>query len=155
MDDINSPEGTERPPSERLGFLLYRSGLAIARGYERALGPTKIMPTESGVLMTLAYQGPNHVRGMARFLGVGRQTVVNVTRRLEMAGLVARSASARDSRVAQFTITSLGRQKLLEIEDLAERFDARLRAIVGEENEALIVRTLHDLLEATFLAYEN
>lgn len=155
MDDKNRMNTIMRPPSERLGFVLYRSGLAIARGYERALEPVNMMPTESGVLMTLAYQGPNHVRGMARLLGVGRQTIVNVTKRLEKVGLVTRSASTDDSRIAQFSITVDGRKKLLEIEDIAERFDIRLRAITGKENEALIVEALQRLLGAAFLDYES
>jgi DNA-binding MarR family transcriptional regulator len=155
MDDKINPEPTQRPPSERLGFVLYRSGLAIARGFERALEPAGIVPTESGVLMTLAYQGPNHVRGLARLLGVGRQTIVNVTKRLDSMGLIARFASPADARITQFSITSDGQQKLVEIEDIAERFDARLRAITGEENETLIVDALHELLGASFLEYQN
>lgn len=155
MDNQSNPDANLRPPSARLGFLLYRSGLAIARGFERALAPLNMMPVESGLLMTLAYDGPNHVRGLARLLGVGRQTVVNATRRLETAGLVRRMPSPLDSRLVQFSITSKGRRLLIDVENIAEGFDAQLRTITGEENEALIAGALQELLATSFLAYES
>jgi DNA-binding MarR family transcriptional regulator len=157
MDDNSS----ERPPlpgggnDQRLGFLIYRAGLAVSRGYERALKPLGVMPVEAGVLTALRHGGPNHVRGLARALGVGRQTIVNVTRALEERTWIGRSASEEDARLAVFTIAPAGRQKLNAIEKLASAFDAKLREVVGLEQEAGLIQQLQQIVEAQFLAHED
>jgi DNA-binding MarR family transcriptional regulator len=148
---------TRKPtePTARLGFLLYRSGLAIARGYERALKPIDASPTDAGVLSALAYSGPNHTRGLARMLGLGRQTIVNVTKRLEDSGLIARNASDRDGRLAVFAISKKGSTRLAEIEVIASGFDGQLSAIVGAANEQGLVETLQRILAAPMLTHEE
>jgi DNA-binding MarR family transcriptional regulator len=157
MDDNSS----ERPllpgggNDQRLGFLIYRAGLAVSRGYERALKPLGVMPVEAGVLTALRHGGPNHVRGLARALGVGRQTIVNVTRALEERTWIERSASEEDARLAVFTIAPAGRQKLNAIEKLASAFDAKLREVVGLEQEAGLIQQLQQIVEAQFLAHED
>jgi DNA-binding MarR family transcriptional regulator len=143
------------PPKERLGFMLYRTGLAVARGYERALKPIGASPADAGVLSALAYNGPNHTRGLARLLGLGRQTIVNVTKRLEDGKLLKRMVSERDSRLALFEITALGRKRLSEIEIIASRLDGQLRDIVGARNERDLTTKLQLVLAAPFLAHEE
>ena len=142
-------------PTERLGFVVYRSGLAVARGYERALSPIGATPTDAGVLSTLASSGENHTRGLARLLGLGRQTVVNVTRRLEESGLIRRAADARDGRLALFAITEAGRRRLAEIETVASAFDQMLRDVVGAQDEAGVVVALRRILADPRLAHED
>jgi DNA-binding MarR family transcriptional regulator len=142
-------------PQARLGFLLYRAGLAVARGYERALAPVGASPAEAGVLSTLSYDGPNHIRGLARLLGLGRQTIVNVTRRLEADGRVVRQADATDARLALFAITSAGRDRLATIEAIAMAFDAQLRATVGADSEAMLVDRLQFILADPSLSHDD
>lgn len=149
MDD------NKEAPRDRLGFMLYRSGLAVSRGYERALAPLGASPGEAGVLSALAYGGPNHVRGLGRELGLGRQTIVNLTKRMEEQGLVARFSSAEDARRAVFAITPAGRGMLAEVEVVAQAFDAQLRQIVGEDAEANLTEALQRIVAAPFLAYED
>jgi DNA-binding MarR family transcriptional regulator len=142
-------------PRERLGFMIYRSGLAVSRGFERALKPIETTPSEAGVLSALAYSGPNHVRGLARLLGLGRQTIVNVARRLEEQRLVERSASKEDARLSVFGITMAGRRKLSAVEKIATAFDEQLRTIVGSQREADLTQVLQRIVDAPFLAYED
>lgn len=142
-------------PDARLGFMLYRCGLAVARGFDRALKPIETTPSEAGVLSALAYSGPNHVRGLARMLGLGRQTMVNVTRRLDEAQFVVRVPSQQDARLSLFEITPTGRRKLGQIETIASAFDAELRAIVGAGREAELTPLLQRIVDAPFLAYED
>jgi hypothetical protein len=72
MDDNSS----ERPPlpgggnDQRLGFLIYRAGLAVSRGYERALKPLGVMPVEAGVL-TAAWR-PQSRAGLGQSAGCGQ-----------------------------------------------------------------------------------
>jgi DNA-binding MarR family transcriptional regulator len=142
-------------PNQRLGFLMYRAGLAISRGYERALKPIDIAPLEAGVLSSLGYGGPNHVRGLARLLGVGRQTIVNVTRSLEGKKWIVRKTSREDARLVMFAIAAAGSRKLDALETIAQSFDEELRLIVGANNESQLVAQLLRVVEAPTLAYED
>jgi DNA-binding MarR family transcriptional regulator len=127
----------------------------VARGYERALKPIGVMPVEAGLLTSLHHGGPNHVRGLARQLGVGRQTIVNVTRALQQRGWIERKTSSDDGRLALFSITSAGKTRLSEVEMLATAFDGQLREVVGQEREAILVQHLQRILAASFLAHED
>jgi DNA-binding MarR family transcriptional regulator len=155
MTSSSSRSRKPTEPTARLGFLLYRSGLAIARGYERALKPIDASPTDAGVLSALAYSGPNHTRGLARMLRLGRQTIVNVTKRLEDSGLIERNASDHDGRLSMFAISKKGSTRLTEIEVIASGFDGQLRVIVGAVNEQRLVDSLQRVLAAPFLTHEE
>jgi DNA-binding MarR family transcriptional regulator len=158
MDDneMTSPSNlTEAAPNQRLGFMLYRTGLAVSRGYERALKPIETSPVEAGVLSALSYSGPNHVRGLARMLGVGRQTIVNVTKTLEARKWIVRKASGEDARLALFSVAPAGRRRLESIEAIAQAFDHELRMIVGAGNEARLTQQLQQIVDSPLLAYED
>jgi DNA-binding MarR family transcriptional regulator len=142
-------------PRDRLGFLVYRAGLAIGRGYERALEPIDVAPTEAGLLMALAYSGPNHVRGLARLLGIGRQTVTNVARMLERREWISRVTSDSDARLTLFHIAPLGQRQLIRIEELSTAFDVWLREVVGAAHEALLIERLKAIVDAPLLAHEE
>ncbi len=135
--------------------MIYRAGLAIARGYERVLKPINVIPVESGVLGSLLYIGPNHVRGLARQLGVGRQTIVNVTRSLEDKGWVKRSLSPDDARLVIYSISPSGRKKMQDIEALSRDFDAKLRETVGPTNEQILIHHLRAVVSSPFLGHED
>jgi DNA-binding MarR family transcriptional regulator len=154
---LTMPTSTENAPTEpqqRLGFLLYRAGLAVSRGYERALKPIDVAPVEAGVLSALCYSGPNHVRGLARLLGVGRQTIVNTTKSLELRSFIVRKISGEDARLATFTIASAGKRKLKQVEIIAQTFDQELRLIVGANYEPVLIQKLAGIVDSPLLAYE-
>lgn len=142
-------------PKQRLGFLLYRAGLAVARGYERALKPIGVAPVEAGVLSALCYSGPNHVRRLARLLGVGRQTIVNTSKSLEAQRFILRAVSEEDARLVSFSITAAGKRRLKQIEIIAQAFDEKLRAIVQEDNELVLIEHLARIVDSPLLAYET
>jgi DNA-binding MarR family transcriptional regulator len=146
---------TLKGPEARLGFVLYRAGLAVSRGYERALAPINASPADAGVLSTLAYDGPNHTRALGRLLGLGRQTIVNVTKRLEEAGLISRSAALQDRRLTLFEITVTGKKRLEGIERIASAFDQQLKEILGSDKEAELLQMLRPLLSTPAFAHED
>lgn len=148
MDDLASP------PQSRLGFLLYRAGLAVARGYERALAPIGASPVETGILSALAYDGPAHLRALARQLGLGRQTVVNATRALGARGWIATAADAQDGRLSILSVTPSGREHLARCEEVIAAFDAMLRGLVGEAAEQAMLEPLRRILDAPQLAHD-
>jgi DNA-binding MarR family transcriptional regulator len=148
-------DGTALQHQQRLGFLVYRAGLAVSRGYERALKPIGVMPVEAGVLGSLGYGGPNHVRGLARQLGVGRQTIVNVTRVLEQRGWISRAPSEQDARLVIFSIDQDGRAILVSVEQIAQTFDGKLDDIVGTTQDIMLIDQLQRIVDAPFLAHED
>ncbi len=153
MDDQKLDAPAE--PGARLGFLLYRAGLAVSRGYERALAPLDTSPVEVGVLSALSYSGPQHVRGLARLLGIGRQSAVNVTKALLARQEIERRSSEEDTRLVVYVVTALGRSRLDRCEGVVAQFDARLRSTVGELEERELVRQLGRIVNAPFLAHEE
>lgn len=157
MDDYQT--GTASPPAssphQRLGFVVYRAGLAVSRGYERALRPLDVSATEAGLLSSLQYNGPGHVRALARLLGIGRQTIVNVTRSLELKGWITRAPAPHDARLSVFHIAPPGSAKLREIEVIAREFDRALRAVISSDGEDGLIAELARIVEAPFLAYED
>jgi DNA-binding MarR family transcriptional regulator len=158
MDDIvvsDSRADLPAPHDQRLGFMIYRAGLAISRGYERVLKPINVVPVEAGVLGSLCYQGPNHVRGLARQLGVGRQTIVNVTKSLEAKTWINRSVSPEDGRLVVFSIRQPGQDKMREIEAISAEFDARLRNIVGRSDEKALIGHMTAIVGSAYLGYED
>jgi DNA-binding MarR family transcriptional regulator len=154
MDKEQSSDASASP-EHRLGFLVYRAGLAVSRGYERALAPLQATPTEAGLLSALAYNGPNHVRGAARFLGLGRQTVVNVTKELQACGFIERMAAPADSRLVLYAVTEAGRERLRQIEVVARAFDERLAATVGGASQADLMAMLSRIVASDFLQHED
>lgn len=119
------------PSTQRLGFLLYRVGLMVSRVYEARMRPLGFAPAEVGLLTYLASEGADHVRAIARSLGVSPQTVVNLTRSLEKRGLVSREASSSDQRAITVRLTQPGRRALARADALAKELDAELAETVG------------------------
>lgn len=155
MQDHTPLTAANKDHGQRLGFLVYRAGLAVSRGYERALKPIGIMPVEAGVLGSLGYSGPNHVRGLARQLGVGRQTIVNVTRSLELRQWITRMLSEQDARLVVFRIEPQGQTLLAAVEKIAKAFDSKLGEIVGPPQDILLIAQLQQIVDAPFLAHED
>jgi DNA-binding MarR family transcriptional regulator len=145
---------SQRPHEARLGFMVYRAGLAVSRGYERALAPVGITPADVGVLTSLRHGGANHVRGLARQLGLGRQTVVNVTKLLEQNLWIARRKDESDARLTLFQISPTGIQKLDDIEQTVADFDRLLAGIIDQLHEATLLDALSKIIQAPQFAYE-
>jgi DNA-binding MarR family transcriptional regulator len=150
MDEISPPA-----PEARVGFLIYRAGLAVARGYERALAPLGMTPAEAGVLSALAYSGPAHVRELARRLGIGRQSAVNVTKALLAQGQIARIDGGADARLVVYGITPKGQERLAASEGTIGAFDRAVSEILGPDIVPTVSASLHRLVTAETLAHDD
>ncbi len=135
-------------PQDRVGFLIYRAGLHVARAYEERMRPAGFAPVEVGVLTLLASRGALHVRAVGRALGVSRQTAVNVTRDLERRGLVTRETPPEDRRALVVAIAPAGRDALARAEAIAQGYDAELAAAIGAELAADVAAGLRRVLAA-------
>ena len=79
--------------SQRIGFLLYRIGRAIATEYRREMEAFGFRPEVAGMLHALHDRGSTHTRELSRTIGVNRQTIVNEANVLAERGLITRSTS--------------------------------------------------------------
>jgi DNA-binding MarR family transcriptional regulator len=68
--------------------------------------------TESGVLATLADNGPQRISSLADIEGLAQPTVTLLVRRLEDRGWVERQRFAKDGRVVLVSLTQPGRDAL-------------------------------------------
>ncbi len=120
-------------PEERIGFLLYRAGLAVAQAYEARMRPSGFTPAEVGVLTHLASHGAGHIREVGRSLGVSPQTVINLARGLAAKGMVLRTGSPADRRTVILNITDNGRAALLRADEIARRFDDAIENVLEKD----------------------
>ncbi len=120
-------------PEQRIGFLLYRAGLAVAQAYEARMRPSGFTPGEVGVLTHLASHGAGHIREIGRALGVSPQTVINLARGLEAKEMVLRTGSSADRRTVILNITATGRAALLRADEIARRFDKAIENLLGKD----------------------
>jgi DNA-binding MarR family transcriptional regulator len=74
-------------------------------------GSTGLTLPQVALLRALVESGPLRVTALAERQGVRVPTATVAVRRLEKAGLVARSGDPRDLRVVLVTVTDLGRQR--------------------------------------------
>lgn len=140
------PRTRFRPPSERIGFLLYRAGLAVGREYERTISGLGFSPTEVGLMTHVAAHGPDHVRSIARVLGVSAQTVLNQARGLEQSGLLVRTEAPSDRRLVVLELTDEGRRALSNIDVAANTFDVAIAGLLGETDVSGMAAALRRLL---------
>ncbi len=143
-----SASQTIAPPGQRIGFLIYRAGVLVARAYEARMRPLGFAPAEIGLMTYLASHGTDHVRAVARSIGVSPQTVVNLTRGLEQRGFVARAPSPSDQRTVLLTLTVEGRAALEEADTAAQAFDAEVAAVLGPVGAQAVGDGLRTLLSA-------
>jgi DNA-binding MarR family transcriptional regulator len=153
--DAIYPEAMTPAPEHRLGFLLYRVGLAIQRAYEAGTAERGLKPSEAGILSSLAADGAQHVRGLGRRLGMGRQTVVNVSEALAARGLIDKRPDPDDARAVVLTITPAGQAALAASLAATDAFEAALAAPLGPERAAALQRDLSVLLASRLLALKE
>jgi DNA-binding MarR family transcriptional regulator len=106
---------TEAPPAaltERLGFLLKHTQLALGSILEPALAPLGLDGREFAILAVLASEGPRSQQRLGERMRVDRTTMVALVDELERKGLVERRRDAADRRAYAIQITAKGNRTL-------------------------------------------
>lgn len=109
----------------QLSFLVQNALAEIAGEYDLSLIQTRML----GVLRD---REPT-MNELGRHLGLDKSSITGLVARAQRRGLVARSVSAIDRRVAQVSITDAGRDLAKEV---AERFAVRIRDLVADLADA-------------------
>jgi DNA-binding MarR family transcriptional regulator len=135
----------EIPDREYLGHLLWEVGARVSLMSEAALARTDCTPRSAGMLEAIRSDPGTSIADISRRLPVSPQAVSQVVTRLEKAGFIERSGSARGRGVRLF-ITAAGEAALAEAIEHKEAFDRELAGALGEERHAELVRLLREAL---------
>ena len=88
---------------------LYAASRAVIKAYGPLLEQTGLTYPQYLVMMALWEQGPLAVKGLSHLLSLDSGTLSPLLKRLEVAGLVARTRSKVDERGVTIALTDLGR----------------------------------------------
>lgn len=135
----------EIPDRKHLGHLLWEVGARVSLMSEAALSRTPLTPRSAGMLEVVRSDPGTSIAGISRRLPVSPQAVSQVVVRLEKAGFLERSGSARGRGVRLF-VTAAGEAALAEAEERKDAFDRELAAALGAERHAELVRLLAEAL---------
>lgn len=133
---------------DQLCFALYAASRAFTRAYQPLLGPLGLTYPQYLVLLVLWDEDGPSVRELGDRLGLDSGTLTPLLKRMEEAGLVARTRDPEDERVVRVTLTRAGRA--LEARARGIPFDLACRAGLGTDEKGLaqigkLRDTLHDL----------
>lgn len=95
-----------------LGFHLRMASAAMARDFLGALAATGLTQAQCAVLELVAANPGASQIDMAAILGMDRATMMAVVDRLDGRGLLVRTASQRDRRRQELTLSAAGRSLL-------------------------------------------
>ena len=135
-----------QPPSQRLGFLLYRVGSQVATAYAEMIRPLGFSPVEIGLMTYLATSGESHIRSIARVLGVSPQTLVNASVKLEKRRLIRREKPMTKGLPITLSMTDKGSETFLHIDATVREFDEGLESLLGGALTTRMVAGLRRLL---------
>ncbi len=123
--------------------LLIRSLALRHRGCAgTALARIGLFPGQETVLIVLDRFGPMTQRQLVDHLGIEPPTLSAVARKLELAGLVARTPSPCDARATIVDLTGKGRDLLPEIRRIGRNLAERTLAGMDDETVELLMTAI-------------
>ena len=140
--DANNPE---QPPHRNLGYLLPRVAHSLLRDFDSMLAAYGIRSSHLGVLSTIRSFGPLSQRSIARYLGLERQTLVNVTDELEQRGFLERRPHATDRRQYLLHLTQEGEAFHTQVDAAASRHQQHVFGTLSYEEQHLLSLVLRKL----------
>ncbi|MEU0005313.1 MarR family transcriptional regulator [Streptomyces sp. NPDC006314] len=122
------------PPDQRLFFLLQRTAHQLRTAADRrCLAAAGVTTAQLGALYAVRDR-PGITQGeLARTLGLRESAVTALVRRLATAGLLARNPHPREHRAVALELTEAGDGALTAARPEVDRFNAELRAQLGDD----------------------
>src|SRR6476620_10254935 len=117
---------------ERLGRQLWLTWKLAHDRLELQLNRAGGSVSQWVVLKVVAHEPGLAHRHLAERMGLSRPTLTHHLDRMEADGLITRTRDTADRRVVRVHLTPEGKQRLVELETVVERFDAGLRALLPE-----------------------
>lgn len=125
-----------------IGYHLRLAQISVFRDFADATRGLDISPGWVGLLVLIKDNPELTQSRLAEAIGIDRSTLVNSLDRLQARGLVLRSASPSDRRANVLHLTAAGSQVLAEVLPKIATHEARLKAHVGAEDAAHLLRIL-------------
>lgn len=150
LETVTAPSERSIPePARNETGLLLR--LAHARAGEQIAAelPAGLLPRYHEVLAALAELGPRSQQQLAMRLGINRTIMVSLIDAMEQAGLVQRNREPADRRSYALAPTAKGSRALADMEQAADRANARLTATLTAREQRQLERLLRTIASAS------
>ena len=121
-------------PDERLFFLLQQAAHRLRTTADRrCLAAAGVTTAQLGALFAVHDQPGITQQQLARTLGLRESAVTGLVGRLTGAGLLAKRPHPREHRAVVLELTDTGSAALRAAQPEIDRFNAELRALLGDE----------------------
>jgi DNA-binding MarR family transcriptional regulator len=130
------------PLAGRIGFIMRRAQLLIARELNSLLHPTGLNAGQFTVLTLVAHNPGLKQTEIGNALWIKRSNLVTQLHKLERRGLVQRLPSPTDLRSHALHVTPKGRKLLQRVKSLTEKHDRRLTALLGRRRKEILTELL-------------
>ena len=131
---------------DNLGWLLYRAHWALASELTAALEPLGISARGYHVLRA-ALSGEHTQTELAEMVGLDKTTMVVTLDELERRGLAARRLSPDDRRARIISVTTAGKRKVAEADDVRERVQEDVLGSLSAREGVALMEALAKLVE--------
>lgn len=133
-------------PDQRLFFLLQRAAHRLRTTVDRrCLAAAGVTTAQLGALFAVRDRPGITQQELARVLGLRESAVTALVGRLTTAGLLLKRAHPREHRAVVLELTESGSAALSAAEPEVDRFNAELRALLGEDGFVRTAGALHRL----------
>ena len=133
----------------RIYFLLQRAAHRLKTQADSALSETGGLTTAQAAVMTIiAKDGPITQKFIAETLMLRESAITAMVNRLRKAGYISRLRSKRDARAWELEATELGRNALEQMRETFDTVNAKLDALMNEDEIAQFAARLCDILDA-------
>ncbi|MCM1975983.1 MULTISPECIES: MarR family winged helix-turn-helix transcriptional regulator [Streptomyces] len=134
-------------PGQRLYFLLQRAAHQLRTAADRrCLAAAGITTAQLGALFAVEDRPGVTQQQLARTLGLRESAVTGLVARLTAAGLLARSAHPTEHRAVVLELTEAGSAALDAARPEIDRFNAELRALLGDDGFDRTAAALHRIV---------
>lgn len=134
------------PGDQRLYFLLQRAAHRLRTTADRrCLAAAGVTTAQLGALFAVHDEPGITQQRLARTLGLRESAVTGLVGRLTAAGLVAKDTHPREHRAVVLELTDAGTDALRAAQPEIDRFNAELRAVLGDDGFTGAATAMHRL----------
>jgi len=132
--------------SSNLGYMLRRAQLAVFEDFHRSLAGEDIRTAQYSVLLVLRLNPGLRQNQVCAALGIKTANFVPLLDGLERRGLAERRMMQQDRRARGLFLTQLGQTTLLRLETLVAEHEARMAALIGDDDRTRLIELLNRLV---------
>ncbi|WP_454112996.1 MarR family winged helix-turn-helix transcriptional regulator [Microbacterium maritypicum] len=129
---------------EMVCFSLYSAARATTQAYRALLAPWRLTYPQYLVLAILWHEGDQTIGSLGDAMQLDSGTLSPLVRRLEQAGLVAKTRSPQDERVVTVQLTSAGQALRGDLAKIPAQI-AQLSGIRDDAHRRRLIEELHEL----------